>query len=224
MTRRGITKLSTPLANQYERSYYLSMQAQSKTRSRILDQGVDLLSVVGLGGITIARLADKLGMSKSGLFAHFRSKEAVQIALLEHAAALADAHVVAPAMRSPAGLPRLRALIGNWLGWARRAGLAGGCPGTAGLFELDDVRGDTRNALTRLEAHWRDLLTLCTQEAVGAGHLDGRIDVDQFVWELSGIYLSHHASVRFIGDPAADRRAQVALDALFERAAPRPKA
>lgn len=163
-------------------------------------------------------------MSKSGLFAHFRSKEAVQIALLERAAALADEHVVAPALRVGPGLPRLRTLIDAWIGWTRRAGLSGGCPVAAGLFELDDAHGDTRDALMRMESHWRDLLSNCTAEAVEAGHLSSDLDVGQFVWELSGIYLSHHASVRFLHDPAADRRADAALGALFERAGARDAA
>ena len=190
----------------------------STTRSRILDQGADLLSVTGLGGITIGNLAEKLGMSKSGLFARFGSKEAVQIALLEYAGSLAEEHVVIPAMRVNRGLPRLRALIGNWFGWTRRAGLNGGCPVAAGLFELDDVPCGTRDALMRMEAHWRAMLSRCTVEAVEAGHLDPALDVDQFIWEVSGIYLSHHASVRFLNDPAADGRADTALDALFKRA------
>ncbi len=190
----------------------------STTRTRILDKGVDLLSVAGLGGITIGSLADKLGMSKSGLFAHFRSKEAVQIALLEHAGALADRHVVGPSLRMSQGLPRLGALVHNWIGWSRRAGLNGGCPVAAGLFELDDIQGDTRDALMRMEEDWRALLSRYTIEAVEAGHLDPALDVDQFVWELCGVYLSHHASLRFLNDPAADRRAKAALDGLFERA------
>src|ERR1700740_2053070 len=84
---------------------------------------------------------ERTGMSKSGLFAHFGSKEEVQIGLLEHTARIAAEHVVAPAMRASEGLPRLKALIRNWLGWTTRAGLAGGCPVAAGMFELDDNDG-----------------------------------------------------------------------------------
>ncbi|WP_404714200.1 TetR family transcriptional regulator C-terminal domain-containing protein [Sphingomonas sp. MMS24-J13] len=164
-------------------------------------------------------------MSKSGLFAHFRSKDAVQLALLEQAVSLAQANVVAPAMEADAGLPRLRALVENWLGWTARAGLRGGCPVAAGIFELDDVAGATRTALVTIEASWRAILAERTLEAIALGELDAQLDVEQFVWELCGIYLSHHASARFLRDPLADRRAVTALDALLDRAAlrtPRP--
>src|SRR5580700_4888350 len=111
------------------------------THEKILRQGLALMSQSGLSGVTLGVLADQVGMSKSGLFAHFRSKEDVQIALLQYMADFAQAHVVAPAMKSPEGLQRLKALVANWFGWTRRAGLPGGCPVAAGLFEFDDARG-----------------------------------------------------------------------------------
>jgi AcrR family transcriptional regulator len=90
------------------------------TRDKILERGLDLMSQVGLSGVTLGVLASDVGMSKSGLFAHFRSKEAVQLALLQHMARLANAAVVAPAMKKPAGLPRLTTLTKKWLGWATK--------------------------------------------------------------------------------------------------------
>ena len=98
------------------------------TRERILQHGLALLSQAGLAGVTLGVLADRVGMSKSGLFAHFRSIEEVQISLLRHTAEIAERHVVAPAMRAPQGLRRLEALVRNWLGWSGKAGLGGGCP------------------------------------------------------------------------------------------------
>src|SRR6202035_224827 len=96
------------------------------THERILEQGLALMSRSGLSGVTLGVLADQVGMSKSGLFAHFRSKEEVQIGLLQFMAEFAKARVVDPAMKVEAGLPRLKALVANWLGWAQRAGLPGG--------------------------------------------------------------------------------------------------
>src|SRR5206468_9945057 len=90
-------------------------------RERILHQGLALMSQSGLGGVTLGVLADQVGMSKSGLFAHFRSKETVQVELLTHMAEFARARVVDPAMTARDGLPRLRELVRNWFGWARRA-------------------------------------------------------------------------------------------------------
>ncbi len=102
------------------------------------------MSQSGLAGVTLGVLADQVGMSKSGLFAHFRSKEDVQIGLLQYMAQFATTHVVQPRMSADEGLPRLKALVHNWFGWAQRAGLPGGCPVAAGLFEFDDVEGAVR--------------------------------------------------------------------------------
>ena len=194
--------------------------APISTRDKILHQGLALMSQSGLAGVTLGVLADQVGMSKSGLFAHFRSKEDVQIELLSHMAEFAMAHVVEPSMTASEGLPRLQALVRNWFGWAQRAGLPGGCPVAAGLFEFDDVEGRVRNKILEMEAEWRSLLTQLVQRAVDLGHLRRDLDVDQFVWELCGIYLGHHAAHRFLRSADADARAQTAFRALIDRAMP----
>ena len=193
--------------------------AQS-THDRILDRGMALMSQAGLDGITLGVLAEQVGMSKSGLFAHFRSKEEVQIRLLEHIGELANAQMIVPAMKADKGLPRVKALVTSWFGWSQKAGLPGGCPVAAGLFEYDDVEGAVRNKILEMESSWRRLLTQLVREAVECGHLQKNLDIDQFVWELCGIYLSHHAAHRFLRSPDADRRAQTAFAALLERATP----
>jgi len=197
-------------------------QAAASTRERILEQGLALMSRSGLPGVTLGVLADQVGMSKSGLFAHFRSKEEVQIGLLQYTAEFATARVVAPAMKAKEGLPRLKALVANWFGWTRRAGLPGGCPVAAGLFEFDDIPGPVRNKILEMESEWRGLLTGLVRQAVDHGHLRRDLDLDQFVWELCGIYLGHHAAYRFLHSGDADRRAQTAFKALLERAASVP--
>ena len=189
-------------------------------RQRILQCGLDLLSESGFSGVTFGVLAQKVGMSKSGLFAHFQSREDVQIALLQHMAELAEASVVRPAMQASAGLPRLEALVNRWLGWAAKAGLRGGCPVAAALFELDDAEGDVRAKVVEMESRWRGLLTQLVREAIDHGHLRPDLDVAQFVWELCGIYLSHHASLRFLRDKRSDARARIAFEALLDRAQP----
>ena len=191
---------------------------QPTTRDKILHHGLNLLSEVGLTGITLGILANDVGMSKSGLFAHFHSKEQVQIALLDHMAQVAGKHVVLPALQAEEGLPRLTALVANWLGWTTRAGLRGGCPVAAAMFELDDVAGDVRAKVIEMEARWRNLLKQLAHQAVERGHLRSDLDLDQFVWELCGIYLSHHASRRFLRDRNSDARAQTAFAALLQRA------
>jgi AcrR family transcriptional regulator len=193
---------------------------ETSTRHRILHQGLALMSQSGLAGVTLGVLADQVGMSKSGLFAHFRSKEDVQIELLSHMAEFATAHVVEPSMTASEGLPRLRALVRNWFGWAQRAGLPGGCPVAAGLFEFDDIEGRVRNKILEMEAQWRRLLTELVVRAVELQHFRRDLDVDQFVWELCGIYLGHHAAHRFLRAADADARAQTAFQALLDRAIP----
>lgn len=188
------------------------------TKARLLAAGLDMLSEDGLSGLSLGRVADAAGLSKSGLFAHVRSKDQLEIALLDAGADLARRTVVAPAMQAPAGLARLRTLIDHWLGWSARAGLRGGCPVAAALFELDDRPGPVRDHVAMLEQHWRGLLSSLAAEAVDRGELRQDLDVQQFVWELCGIYLSHHAASRFLHDPLAQERARLAVDALIERA------
>jgi len=189
----------------------------SRTRDRLLDIGLRELSVHGLERVTLGSLARAAGLSKSGLFAHFASKSALQIDLLDRTAAFAEGHVVRPAMATAEGLPRLQDLVERWLGWSKRARLPGGCPVAAAMFELDDLEGDVRDHVVALERRWRALLLALVERAVQVGHLAASTDAAQFVWELFGIYLSHHASARFLRDPEADRRAKAAFDALVAR-------
>jgi AcrR family transcriptional regulator len=194
--------------------------ATPSTRQRILHQGLALMSQSGLSGVTLGVLADQVGMSKSGLFAHFRSKEDVQVELLDHMAQFAAEHVLEPSMTAGEGLPRLRALVRHWFGWAQRAGLPGGCPVAAGLFEFDDVEGRVRNKILEMEARWRHLLNELVRRAVELKHFRHDLDVDQFVWELCAIYLGHHAAHRFLRAADADARAATAFEALEARAMP----
>ena len=191
--------------------------AAAKTYDRILDLGLQMLSMNGLSGVTFGALARTVGMSKSGLFAHFRSKEDIQRRLLIHAEALVEVHVVGPAMAEPPGLPRLGALMRRWLGWPQRAGLGGGCPIAAAMFELDDLDGDVRAQVGDAEARSRSLLAELVREAVEEEVLQADADVDQIVWELRSIYLGHHVSGRFVGETLADDRALAAFEALIHR-------
>jgi AcrR family transcriptional regulator len=188
------------------------------TRDRLLAVGLDAISVEGLSGITLGGLASAANMSKSGLFAHFASKERLQLDLLDAMAQAANVHVVAPALAAPEGLPRLSALVENWLGWSTRAGLRGGCPIAAALFELDDLDGEVREKVVAMESQWRMLLRSLVNEAVMHRHINADVDAEQFVWELCGIYLSHHASSRLVRDAKAMKRARVAFEALLRRA------
>lgn len=189
----------------------------SQTRDRILDSGLRLVSVNGLAGVTLGVLADEIGMSKSGLFAHFRSKEELQLRLLERVGELFNVQVVEPSMSIRPGIDRLTAFMKNWLGWAARAGLPGGCPAAAAMFELDDQIGELRTATIEAQARFRAVLLAYVQEAIDLGALKPDTDAAQLVWEMAAIYLAHHVSARFERDPAADQRAWTAFTALLDR-------
>ena len=126
-------------------------------------------------------------------------------------------------MLAPEGLERLKAVFHSWLGWSAKAGLAGGCPVAAGLFEFDDVEGAVRNRLLAQETEWQAFLATLTRAAIAHHELRPTLDVAQFVWELQGIYLSHHVSLRFVRDPNADQRAHAAFERLLQDAMPPAK-
>ena len=195
------------------------------TKDKILAQGVDLLSTSGFAQVTVGVLAQRAGMSKSGLFAHFGSKEEVQLGLMQETVRISSTCFVEPAMQNAPGLERLRTLVYGWLGWTGKAGLRGGCPIAAGLFELDDVAESdpVRQRLLSMEEQWREFLVATTREAMATGELAASLDVDQFVWELCGIYLNHHVSERFLHDPAAVNRAHSAFEGLVERSLSKSK-
>jgi AcrR family transcriptional regulator len=189
----------------------------SDTKERLLRIAVDQTSVHGLAGVTLGQLASASGLSKSGLFAHFRSKEQLQIDLLDVMAQLGDRVIVEPAMGAAEGLPRLIALVDLWFGWATRAGLRGGCPVAGAMFELDDIDSEVRDHAALIEGRWREQLSAFVLEARFLGHLSPDTDIDQFVWELYGIYLSHHVSTRFLRDAEAGAHAKAAFNGLIER-------
>jgi AcrR family transcriptional regulator len=189
------------------------------TKERILTEGVELLSRSGFAGVTLGVLSQKTGMSKSGLFAHFKSKDEVQLELLEETTRIGFLSFVQPALSNAPGLIRLRAVVYGWLGWTEKAGLGGGCPVAAGMFELDDAPESDliRQRLASMEERWRGQLTQLVNEVIASGEFRRDLDADQFVWELCGIYLNHHASHRFIRDPLALGRAEKAFESLIER-------
>ena len=182
---------------------------------------MEIVSERGLGGVSLGGLADRSGLSKSGLFAHFSSKEELQVELLRAAEAALRREVVDPVADVPEGLPKLRALVGRWLGWAARSGLPGGCPLYAAAFELDDAEEDqVRDFLMRSKGEWSGMLEGLVKKAVELGHLREDLDAVQFVWQLDGIYLSHHVAQRLMRDPEADARAHTAFEKLVASSLP----
>ena len=188
------------------------------TRHAILEHAVGLASRVGLEGLTIGTLADDLDLSKSGLFGHFRSKEALQIQVLDHAATTFVEIVVRPALRAPRGLPRVRALFERWLEWTRAGPMPGGCLFVAAATELDDRPGPVRARLQQLQRDWLAVIATSFQKGREEGHFRKDADPDQFAQDLYGIALGYHHAQRLLQDPKAEARARHAFEALLSSA------
>jgi AcrR family transcriptional regulator len=172
-----------------------------------------------LEGLTIGSLAEDLGLSKSGLFAHFRSKEALQVQVLEYVAGEFVEFVIKPALRAPRGEPRVRALFERLLLWPQQPGpLPGGCPIVAAVSELDDRPGPARELLVRQQRDWLDTIATVVRTGIAEGHFRKDLDPEQFAFELYGIEFVYHHAQRLLADPKAKSRAKAAFEALLERA------
>lgn len=196
------------------------MSKGEATRQVILDQAYARARAGGLASLTIGTLATDLHLSKSGLFAHFGSKEALQLAVLEHAITLFVDNVVRPGLRTPRGEPRIRAFFDNWLAWGLTHDTVGGCLFVAAAIELDDQPGPVRDRLVASQQDWLDTIAGAVRTAVREGHFREDVDPEQFAFDLYGILLSSHHARRLMGDPAALDRARRAFEALLTAAHP----
>ncbi len=197
------------------------MRKGDTTRAAILEQASLIASRVGVEGLTIGTLADSLGLSKSGLFAHFRSREALQVQVLEHLAARFVEHVVKPGLKAPRGEPRVRALFENMIEWPTREEFPGGCPFLAAVLELENRDGPARDLLVQQQKDWHDVVATVARTGVSEGHFDPSTDVEQFAYEFCGIEFSHHHATFLLRDPKAMMRARTAFESLIDRSRPR---
>jgi len=188
-----------------------------RTRAAILDEALRLVSQAGLDGLTIGTLADATGMSKSGLFAHFGSRDELLLAVLAHGQAQFGEVVFQPAMAKPRGLPRLRAMFVNWLNWTESAELPGGCPMIGGASEFDDKPGPVRDMLAGGQRTWIETLKRAVRQAVDERQLVANTDPEQIAFEMFGIALVVHHHRRLLGYRKARERALTALDSLLQR-------
>ena len=192
-------------------------------RQLILERAAQTASRLGLEGLTIGRLASDLGLSKSGLFAHFQSKEALQVQTLRHAAELFVDRVVRPALKAPRGERRVRALFERWLAWAQADVLKGGCLFVAAATELDDQDGPVRDELVRQQRDWLELIANVARTGIAEGDFRPGLDGEQLAYELYGVMLAFHHARRLLRDPRAPQRARDAFGTLVEAArSPRP--
>jgi AcrR family transcriptional regulator len=203
-----------------------------QTRAAILDAALGLASHMGLEGLSIGALAEVTGMSKSGVFAHFGSREELQISVVREYHARFEQEVFFPAVRQPRGLPRLSALFERWV---RRVSVEidSGCIYISGAVEFDDRPGPVRDALVDMVRSWQAALERAIRIAVEEGHLQPDTDVPQVLFEIHGLILALHHDARFLRNPGVLDRARAGFEGVLDRwradraratrrAAPRP--
>ncbi len=194
------------------------MSKGETTKQAILHRATQLASVHGLDGISIGGLADAMSMSKSGVFAHFRSKEQLDVAVLEYVRDRFLTDTLLPSFKAKRGLARIHALRDRMVAWMSVDWLPGGCPMLPAGFELDDKPGPARDVVVAAQ---RDLLSAIAQSAriaVEEGELDPALDVDQFAFEVHGAILASHQAMRLRQDPRATERFRRAIDRVIESA------
>ena len=198
-----------------------------QTRAAILDAALGLASHMGLEGLSIGALAELMQMSKSGVFAHFGSREELQISVIREYHTRFEEEVFFPSIREPRGLPRLRALFERWV---RRVSveLDSGCIYISGAVEFDDRPGPVRDALVEMVRTWHTALERAISGAVEAGHLRADTDAQQMLFEVHGLILALHHDARFLRNDGVLDRARRGFERVIRDhetpAAPAPRA
>jgi AcrR family transcriptional regulator len=185
------------------------------TRDRILHEAVRIASRDGLEGLTIGTLSSELSLSKSGLFAHFGSKDELQLQVLQAAVSRFNENVVRPALTAPRGEPRIRSFFDRWLVWANDPSMPGGCILVAASTEFDDRPGPQRDFLAQAHADRAAFLAKSARMAVDAGHFRPDLPSDQFAFDVDCIVLGYHHAHRLLRDPRAEQHARASFERLL---------
>ncbi len=183
-----------------------------RTRAAILHEAARLATVDGLDGLSLAHLANAVGMSKSGLFAHFRSKQELQLATVEAASTIFDEHVIEPASAARPGVARLRAYIERFLGHIEEGVFPGGCFFVSAVSELDSHPGPVRDGAMAFSQRWLGLLAEEVAAGQAAGELDPGADPPQIAFELNAYMVLGNMQFVATGDPSALDRVRRAVD------------
>ncbi len=196
------------------------MSATSKggrTRAEIIDKAFLLAGEIGLENVTLGTLAGETGLSKSGLFAHFKSKEALQLDLLEDVRNRFIAQVIVPSANEPRGERRVRAFLSHYLNWIETSHPKGGCLYMALSFEYDDRPGPIRDKVLVNHLDLADTIRRIVQTAVDEGEFRPDLDTERFFYEVMGIVMAYHHRAKFLQLPNARAYAASAFEALVER-------
>ena len=191
------------------------MRKGELTRAAILDVALELASRTGLEGLTIGLLADKMSMSKSGVFAHFGSREDLQMEVIKLYHQRFEHEVFFPSVKEERGLPRLETMFDRWV---KRVSveIASGCIYISGAVEYDDRPGPIREELVSMVRAWQGALQRCVQQAIDRGDLKAGTDAAQLVYEMYGLILALHHDARFLRSPDAIDRARGGFRRLIE--------
>ncbi|HYW56813.1 MAG TPA: TetR/AcrR family transcriptional regulator [Polaromonas sp.] len=192
------------------------MQKGQQTKAAIVDAALGLATQIGLEGLSIGALAEVMRMSKSGVFAHFGSREELQISVIREYFTRFEEEVFYPALKEPKGLPRVQALFGNWM---KRVAieLQSGCIFISGAVEFDDRPGPVRDALATSVQTWLAALYRAVVLAKQAGHLDADADERQIAFEIHGLILALHYEARFLKTPGSLDRTLRAFQSILAR-------
>jgi AcrR family transcriptional regulator len=193
------------------------------TKNTIIETGLEMASQLGLECVTIGNLSKEMAMSKSGLFAHFQSKENLQIDILNYAAEDFTQYVIIPALKIERGIPRIRNLVKRWIEWGDK--LSGGCIFVSAGMEYSDRPGQVREALLKQQEEWIDSLSRIAQSAIEAGDFREDIDCEQFAFDLYSLLLGFHYYYKLLNDKKTKQRLQLAFERLLDtyRIDPRKK-
>lgn len=187
-----------------------------QTKSAIVDVALRIAAQVGLEGLSIGGLAEAMGMSKSGVFAHFGSRDELQMSVVKEYYARFEEQVFLPAMQAPRGLPRVRALFDHWMRFTS-VELVSGCIFISGAVEFDDRPGPVRDTLAHAVGTWMDAMTRAVAQARAEGHLRPEADDRQIGFEIHGLILALHYEARFLQRPGSIERARRGFDNILAR-------
>jgi AcrR family transcriptional regulator len=198
-----------------------AMQKGQQTKAAIVDAALGLATQIGLEGLSIGALAEVTRMSKSGVFAHFGSREELQISVIREYHQRFEEEVFYPAMSEPRGLPRLRAMFANWM---KRTSIEidSGCIYISGAVEFDDRPGPVRDALAWSVQTWHEAIRRAIAQAREEGHLDAGVDAEQMLFEIHGLILALHYEARFLKNPDSITRANAGFENILQRYGAKP--
>ena len=218
MAPHAVTDTSTPVieSDRDAAAPQRPLMKGRQTRAAILDAALALASHMGLEGLSIGALAEVTQMSKSGVFAHFGSREELQISVVREYHAKFEAEIFEPSIAAPRGLPRLRAMYDRWF---KRVSVEidAGCIYISGAVEFDDRPGPVRDALVSMVQTWHAALERAIRLAIDEGHLRADTDPQQMLFEVHGLILALHHDARFLRRPGTDARAHAGFENVLSR-------